>query len=129
MSVRRRMQVGDWGNAAINGVIGVFLGVATDGLVQLVTTAFWPLAVVIPFLFAGLFPFIWVFDKLTDRVFPSEVRPARQPRAERRTPLPRLLSLPAGLALGVALARLGLGKAILGVISSLANVRFRPEPP
>lgn len=116
MSKRRRMQVSDWVNASINLVIGVFLGIATDGLVQLVTTAFWPLAVVIPLLFAGFFVFIWLFDKLVDRIFPSGVRPARKPQARGGIPVPRLLSLPVGVVLGVALARLGLGDPIIGVI-------------
>ena len=110
------MQVGDWANAAINLVIGVLLGSAADGLVQLATTAFWPLAVVIPLLFAGVFLFSWVLDMLTDRLFSIGVRPARTPKEEGRTPLLRLLSLPVGLVLGVALARLGLDETILGAI-------------
>jgi hypothetical protein len=110
------MQVGDWANAAINLVIGVLLGSAADGLVQLATTAFWPLAVVIPLLFAGVFLFSWVLDMLTDRLFTIGVRPARTPKEEGRTPLLRLLSLPVGLVLGVALARLGLDETILGAI-------------
>ena len=110
------MQVGDWANAAINLVIGVLLGSAADGLVQLATTAFWPLAVVIPLLFAGVFLFSWVLDMLTDRLFTIGVRPARTPKEEGPTPLLRLLSLPVGLVLGVALARLGLDETILGAI-------------
>ena len=52
---RGRMQVSDWVNAAINLVIGVLLGSAADGLVQLATTALWPIAVITPLLFAGFF--------------------------------------------------------------------------
>jgi len=85
-------------------------------LEQLATTAFWPLAVVIPLLFAGVFLFSWVLDMLTDRLFTIGVRPARTPKEEGRTPLLRLLSLPVGLVLGVALARLGLDETILGAI-------------
>jgi len=107
MGERRSMQVGDWFNAAINLVIGVLLGSAANGFVQLATTAFWPLAVVIPLLFAVVFLFSRVLDVLTERLFTIGVRPARKPKEEGRIPLPRLLSLPAGLVLGVALARLG----------------------
>ena len=116
MSERRSMQIGDWFTAAINLVIGVLLGSAADGLVQLATTAFWPLAVVIPLVFAGVLLFSWVLDLLTDRLFAIGVRPARKPKEEGRTPLLRLLSLPVGLVLGVALARLGLDDTILGAI-------------
>jgi hypothetical protein len=111
------MQGGDWVNAAISVVIGVFLGSAADGLVQLATTAFWPIAVITPLLFAGLFLFMLVLDRLLDRLFSIGVRPARKPKEEGRTPLPRLLSLPAGVVLGVVMARLGLDTMILGVLS------------
>jgi len=117
MNERRGMQMGDWVNAAINVVIGVLLGSAADGLIQLATTSFWPLAVVIPLLFAGVFLFSWALDLLTDRLFTIGVRPAPKPKEKGRTPLPRLLSLPAGLILGIALARLGLDNKILAVIS------------
>lgn len=117
MSERRRMQVGDWFNAAINIVIGLFLGVAADGLVQLATTDFWPMTVIILFLFAGVFLFERVVDKSIDTLFPSGIRPARKPQVKERTPLPRLLSLPAGVVLGIVLARTGLDTMILGVIA------------
>ena len=114
---RRSMQVGDWANAAVNIVLGVFLGVVIDGLLQLATTAFWPVAVIAPLLFAGVILLERVTDKLIDPIFPSGVRPARKPRAKGRKPLLRLLSLPVGLIVGMALARLGLGDAILGMLS------------
>lgn len=116
MSERRSMQVGDWFTAAINLVIGVLLGSAADGLVKLATTAFWPLAVVIPLLLAGVFLFSWVLDVLTDRLFTIGIRPARKPKQEGRTPLPRFLSLPVGVVLGVAIARLGLDDRILEAV-------------
>jgi len=111
------MQAVNWFDAAIKLVIGVLLGSAADGLVQLATTAFWPLAVVIPLLFAGVFLFSWMLDLLTDRLFTVGVRPARKPKEEGCTPLPQLLSLPVGIILGVALARLGLDNTVLGMIS------------
>jgi hypothetical protein len=44
------------------------------------------------------------------------VRPANKSPAQGRKPLPVFLSLPAGVILGIALARLGLADTILGVI-------------
>lgn len=116
MTERRIMQVGDWFNAAFNLAIGVLLGSAADGLVQLATTASWPLAVIIPLLFAGVFLFSWALDAVTDRLFIIGVRPAHRPKEDGRTPLPRLLSLPVGLVLGVVFARLGLDDTIFAVI-------------
>jgi hypothetical protein len=110
------MQLGDWINAAISLVIGVLLGSAADGLVQTATTAFWPVAVITPLLFAGAFLVMWVSDKLLDRLFPIGVRPATKPQTSGRAPLPRLLSLPVGVVLGLVLARLGLDDTILGML-------------
>jgi hypothetical protein len=45
MSERRNMQAGDWINATVKVVLGVFLGLLIDGLAQLATTAIWPVAV------------------------------------------------------------------------------------
>ncbi len=117
MSERRKMQAGDWANAAINAAIGVLLGSAADGLVQMATTEFWPVALIITLLSVGLFFLVVLSDKLLDRLFSIGVRPARHPRAEGRKPLLRVLSMPAGFVLGVVLARIGLDGAILGVIS------------
>ena len=68
MNERRKMQAGDWFNAVVNLMIGVFLGMAIDGLLQLATTAVWPLAVIIPLLFAGFFLIVLLFEKLIDLV-------------------------------------------------------------
>lgn len=111
------MEVGDWANTAVNLVLGVFVGIAIHGLMQLITTAFWPVAIVISLLFAVVPLIDYWLDWLIDRVFPSGIRAARKPQAEGRTPLPRLLSLPAGLIVGVALARLDLDNAIVGAFS------------
>jgi len=113
---RRRMQAGDWFNAAVNLLIGLLLGSFVDGLVQLVTTGLWLSAVIITLLFGGLFLFMWVFDKVTDPLFSIGVRPAPKPQVKGRTPLLRLMSLPVGVLLGVVLARLGLDDKILGMI-------------
>jgi len=114
MKERREMQVGDWADAAILFLIGLLLGTSVDGLVQLATTAFWPMAVIIPLLFGGLFLLVLVSEKWLDRLFLIGVRRVNKPKEEGRTPLLRLLSLPAGVVAGAVLARLGLDTVVLG---------------
>ncbi len=111
------MKPGDWFNAAVNLVLGVLLGLVIDGLAQLVTTAFWPVVVIIPLLFFAILLFDGLIDGLVEKVFPRGVRPARKTRPAKRTPLPRRLSLPVGLVLGVALARFGSGNVLISAFS------------
>lgn len=119
MSVRRGMEAGDWINASVNVVIGVFLGIAVNGLAQIFMTGFWQLAVFIVIVTGVAVLFLFMFDGLLNRVseqiFPSGVRPAHRPQPEGRKPIARLLSLPAGMVLGVILAQLGLTQTILGL--------------
>jgi hypothetical protein len=116
MIERRSMQWGNWFNAAANAVIGCLLGMAADGLAQLVVAGWWPVALLI----AMIFPAVLLFDRLLDgifeRVFPGGIRPARTPKAKAHAPLVRVLSLPAGFALGLILTRLGLAEQILGAL-------------
>jgi len=110
------MGFGDWLHAAANLLIGVLLGIAAAGLVELATSALWPLAILIPLLFAGLFLFEWVLDKGVDRFFPEGIRPAKTPTTSKRKPWIRLSSLPLGLLVGVILARLGLSVPLPGLL-------------
>ena len=113
---RAVMQSGDWANAAVNVVIGVFLGIVINGLVQLISTGLWSVAVLIVVLAAVLFFLESWFDGLFEKVFPSGIRPARKSKKVRKAPLARRLSLPSGLVLGIVLAGLGLDGRILGWI-------------
>jgi|GEM_PF-749713 len=108
------MQSGDWANAAVNVVIGVFLGIVINGLVQLISTGLWSVAVLIVVLAAVLFFLESWFDGLFEKVFPSGIRPARKPKKVRKAPLARRISFPSGLVLGIVLAGLGLGDRLLG---------------
>lgn len=112
----RRMQAGDWFNAAINLAIGLLLGSFVDGLIQLVATGLWLSAAILTLLFGGLFLVVSMSDKLLDPLFSIGVRPAPKAGAKGRTPSIRRMSLPVGLVLGVALARLGLDDRILTMI-------------
>lgn len=120
MSERRNMEPGDWLNAAVNVLIGLFLGVALNGLLQLFADGAWAVALVIAVMAFGAAVFLIFFDglvgKLFERVFPSGVRPSHSPKAEDRKPIARLLSLPLGIFLGAILAGLGLTNAILGML-------------
>lgn len=107
------MQAGDWANAAVNVVVGAFLGMAINGLVQLMSTGFWSVAVLIVVLAAVLFSSALWFDGLVEKVFPSGIRRARKSKKVRKVPLARRLSLPSGLVLGIVLAGLGLDDRLL----------------
>jgi hypothetical protein len=78
MTDRREMGFGDWLHAAANLLIGALLGIGATGLIELATSALWPLAILIPLLSAGLFLFEWVLDKAVDRLFPGGIRPAKK---------------------------------------------------
>jgi hypothetical protein len=107
------LSIGDWTNSAINLVIGVLLGWSAHGLIGLTTSAFWPLAILIPALFLGVLLLDWYVDAISERLFPTGVKPATTPN---RKPLARRLSLPSGLAIGLIAAWLGLGLPFLGTI-------------
>ena len=117
MRERHKMEIGDWFHAAINLLIGVLLGSVAYGLAQLVASGAWLMAVILVVFGAGLFAFMLLFDKLSELVFPiGAIRPAKDPKPRPPKPLLRVLSLPAGFVLGVALAVLGLDQAILGLL-------------
>jgi len=98
MAERPRMNFEDWANAAGLLAVGFFLGLATNAALPLLGTEFQYLVILIPVLFGGVFLFIWLTDGLIDRVFVilfgRGTEPARTPKAKRRKPLARLLSLP-----------------------------------
>jgi hypothetical protein len=100
-------RAGDWASAAVNLVIGVLLGVAINGLARLMFSGAWLAVINLLVLFAALSLIVWLHDRLGDWLFPSGIRPARNPRRVREKPLFRRLSLPAGLLLGLVLAGLG----------------------
>lgn len=112
MSERRNMQIGDWVMAALNVLIGAFVGLTVDGLVQLVTTAFWPVAVLIPLLLAGML----LVDTISDWMFSIGVQSDNKPPGDARAPLFLLLSLPAGAVLGVVVSRFGMADTLSTVI-------------
>lgn len=116
--IRRTLHFVDWVYNFVLVIAGMVLGVAIDYIVQLLPTAFWSVAVIIPILlFVGGLLFADLLDGIVDRIFPSGIRPARNPQKTKRIPFPLLLSLSAGIIIGFILARLGFGNTILRLIS------------
>ncbi|WP_295070322.1 hypothetical protein [Tabrizicola sp.] len=113
MPNRRKMGPGDWLTATAFLAMGLFLGLALANMVLLVGTASWPIIILIPLLFAGVLVFDSLLGRLFGRFFPSGVRPASHPAPKERRPLVLLLSLPAGLVIGVVGARFGLDDLLL----------------
>jgi len=107
----------DWINAAFNVLIGVLLGFVIHGLVQLVASGFWLMALILLLLGGGLFLFMVLFDKLFDRLFTIWIRPASSPQQQRTKPLLRVLSLPLGFVFGVVLAVLDLDGRMLDLLT------------
>lgn len=116
MPERRKMAIDDWFNAAINVLIGVLLGSVFYGLLQLAGNGSWLMAIILVLLGGGLFLFMVVSDTLFDRLFPTGIRPAKNPQPRPPKPLLRVLSLPLGFVLGVVLAVMGLDRTILGFL-------------
>ncbi len=114
---RRSMHIGDWVNVLVLAILGVLLGVVFDALLGLLTTAFWPVAIIIPLLFLSLLLFSGLLDKMVDCIIPSGIRPARKQQKVIRKPLLIILSFPIGFVLGFILSRIGYSDTILGLIS------------
>lgn len=113
MANRRKMQLGDWFNGAALLAVGFFLGLALDGMIDLVGTSFWPLIILLPVLFGSVFVFGQMFDGLIERFFPSGIKPAKGAQRKERMPLALVLSLPGGVVLGVIGGQMGLRALLL----------------
>jgi hypothetical protein len=116
MKVRRPMTGMDWINAVFLLAVGLFLGLAVDAMSQLSALAFWSVALMSVALFGGMVVFSEALDRVIDAIFPSGIRPPRSPKPQGPRPLPLLLSLPAGVVLGMILGSLGLGATIRGLL-------------
>ena len=110
------MTIGDWLNSLINVVMGLLFGVAAHGLASLIGAGFWVLAILVSAPFVLVLFFDQALDRLTQRLLPSVMRPARTSAPPRGKPLARTLSLPAGFVLGVLAAELDLSQGILAAL-------------
>jgi hypothetical protein len=116
MTDRRRMEWGDWINAAFLGAMGLFLGLAGHLMTQLSPAAFWPVAIIGIVLFFGIIAFDQILDWISGRIFSSGIRAGRQTKPKGKRPLALLLAVPSGLSLGLAMGWLGLADDILGAL-------------
>ncbi len=107
-------QVGDLASAVVNVAIGILLGVALYGLIQLVFAGAWVAVFSLVALAAGLLFIVLLHERLGNWLFPSGIRPAHKPKKPRKKPLVRRLALPAGLVLGLLLAAFELDDRLLG---------------
>ena len=62
------MGTGDWFNAVALLVIGLFLGIAANGVIRVAATDFWPSALFTVFVFAALFAVFLSIEKLIESV-------------------------------------------------------------
>lgn len=113
MNDRRKMHIGDWLNVIAFLGIGFFLGLALDRLLLLQGALFWITAIGIPILVWAVIAATNVFNGLIDRIFPSGIKPARDPRTDERKPLAVLLSVPVGIVVGFAGGHFGLAELFL----------------
>ncbi len=113
---RRSMRAGDWFHAAVNLAIGTLLGSAAHGLLQLVVSGAWVMAAIGVTLAVVLYLIVIAVDRLSDRLFTLGVRPPHPALASGKKPLPRVLSLPAGLVVGLLLAVLNLDATLLAML-------------
>lgn len=104
----------DWILAGMNFVIGILLGVALNGLIQLVAAGAWIHVLNLVVLGVALFLIVRLHDWLGERLLPRGIRPARRPGSGAKTSRVRRLGLPVGLAFGVVFAELGVREALSG---------------
>ena len=112
-SERRKMRVGDWFNSAINVIVGLLIGIASYGLVQLITTGFWSVAIIIIVGFAGFWLLDGIIVRIVDWIFPPGIRAPSKHYKKAKAPVIRLLSFPLGFVSGGILAHLGLGNSLI----------------
>lgn len=115
MTTRRKMRMSDWGNSAVNLVIGLILGLVAEDFARLLLSDSWPVAIFIVLLFWGVLLFDRVLERVSEWIFGAGVTRVLPRHNVPRKPYIRVLSLPAGFLLGMVLFRLGLRASIMGL--------------
>lgn len=116
ISERRSMNFGDWCNSAVNVVIGLLLGSVVYGLMQLITTGAWAVAIVILVGVGGIILLDLGVVRFFDWLFPPGIRTPRKHYEKAKAPLTRLLSLPLSFVLGAIFAHRGLDSSLLQMV-------------
>lgn len=107
------MNMGDWFNSIAFLAVGIYVGLAVDGILKLDWVIFWIFAIGMPIVFWVFIALSGMIDGLIDRILPGGIKPARNPRPKERKPLLVLFSLPAGVVAGLVGARFGLAGLLL----------------
>ncbi len=112
MKKRQKMQTFDWFHWAALVAIGVFLGLAIDGLVDLATVGAWGSIIMILGLSAGALVFYFLIERVINFISIGRFSEPQQLRKPRK-PLALSFALPNGIIIGVIGAQFGLANLIL----------------
>ncbi|MEL6641909.1 MAG: hypothetical protein AAFP98_11460 [Pseudomonadota bacterium] len=103
------MQTFDWFNWAALAVIGVLLGFAIDGLLDLAAAGAWGSIIVLLSISAGWLVFYFLWERLMNFVFIGRFSQPQQLQKPRK-PLALHFALPIGIVIGVIGAQFGLSE-------------------
>ncbi|WP_157058985.1 hypothetical protein [Loktanella sp. 5RATIMAR09] len=112
MKPRQSMQMFDWLNSIALVAVGVFLGVAIDGLVDLATVGAWGSIIMILGLSAGGLVFYVLIERVINFISIGRFSEPQQLQKPRK-PLALYFALPIGIIIGVIGAQFGLAELIL----------------
>ncbi len=112
MRQRQSMQMFDWFNWAALAAIGVFLGLALDGLVDLAFLGAWGSIIVILALSAGWLVFYFLIERVMNFISIGRFSAPQQLRKLRK-PLALHFALPIGIIIGLIGAQFGLRELIV----------------
>ena len=112
MKKRQKMQTFDWFHWAALVAIGVFLGLAIDGLVDLATVGAWGSIIMILGLSAGGLVFYFLIERVINFISIGRFSEPQQLQKPRK-PLALSFAPPNGIIIGVIGAQFGLANLIL----------------
>lgn len=112
MRERQKMQTFDWLIFAGLAAVGLYLGVALDGMVALASTGSWSSVILILVLSAGGIVFYLLAQGVFEFISTGRFSAPKQLQKPRK-PLALILALPLGLIVGMVGAQFGLSKMLL----------------
>lgn len=112
MRKRQKMQTFDWFNFAALVAVGVFLGLAIDGLFALATMGAWGSILMIIALSAGFIVVYLILERVFEFISTGRLSAPRQLQKPRK-PLVMVFGLPLGIIIGIIGAQFGLADLLL----------------
>ncbi len=112
MRTRQKMQTFDWFNFAALFAVGVFLGLAIDGLFALAAMGAWSSILMIIAVSAGFIVFYVILERVFEFISTGRLSAPRQLQKPRK-PLILLFGLPLGITIGIIGAQFGLDDLLL----------------